>query len=366
MRRALAAALLAIALPGAAGPTDPTAASATLAETRTEERKVLDELAASDRALNALREELDALVGQAEALAAVERQRQAELDAAEAQLGARRAETVGRLTALYQLERRGLAQALFGAESASDLRRRARYLRALMDHERSGLREHTRLVEQRRAALTSQQKAAADLAAVRAEVDARQAALLEERGARLALLDDIRTRRELAMAALAELAAAQRGLETTLAPTAYVPGASGAASFRGAFGRLPWPANGRIVRRYGAAANASRGLMGESLGLDLAVAPGAPFRAVYEGTVRLASEVPGYGLCVAVEHGPFTTVYAHAASLAVRRGDAVQAGTVLGVAGDSGLVGGECCTLTFEVRYNGTAQDPLPWLTRAP
>lgn len=365
MRRALVAALLFAATPSPAGPGDPVAATREVAETRAEERRVLDELAASDRALATLREDIAGLVSQAEALALVAQQRQDELQAAEAALAERRVNASRRLGALYQLERRGLARALFGAESADDLRRRARYLRAMLDHERAGLRDYTQRVEQRRAAAATQQKSTAELDAARAAVAAREAELLEERGRRLALLDDIRTRRELALATLAELAAAQRGLETTLAPTSFAP-STASASFRAAFGRLPWPGQGELVRRFGARADPSRGLMGESLGIDLSFAPGSTFRAVFDGTVRLASEVPGYGLCVAVEHGPYTTVYAHAASLRVSRGQLVSAGTPLGVVGDTGLISGECCTLTFEVRYNGTPQDPLPWLVRNP
>jgi murein DD-endopeptidase MepM/ murein hydrolase activator NlpD len=47
-------------------------------------------------------------------------------------------------------------------------------------------------------------------------------------------------------------------------------------------------------------------------------------------------------------------------SLQVKPGDVVQAGTVLGHVGDTGLSYG--AHLHFEVFVNGARIDPLPWL----
>ena len=100
------------------------------------------------------------------------------------------------------------------------------------------------------------------------------------------------------------------------------------------------------------------------MGVDLAADYGSPVRAVFEGRVQLAQYVSGYGQTVALKHGQFTTVYGHLSGLRVQPGQQVRAGDVIGLVGNSGLTDGDGYMLTFEGRYNGSAQDPLPWLSR--
>lgn len=325
-----------------------------------EERGILDELARLDAELQAARDELDVLTARVAELEASRAARQAELAAVDAELDARRAETRSRVRALYRLHRRGLARVMFGAEDPAELLRRAGYLLWLVRAERGPLREVAERLAGREAALDALRKDEAALVATKAELVAREATLAQERAARLTLLDDIRTRRELALRAEAELGDTRQALQSRLS----APTTSAAPSFRASFGSLPWPAQGRIVRRFGAASDPASGRTGPSLGIDLDLPAGAQFRAVFPGTVTMAEAVPGYGLTVALSHGSYTTVYAHAARSLVRPGDAVLAGQAIGVAGNTGLGGEGCCTLTFEIRYNGTPQDPLPWLGR--
>ena len=78
----------------------------------------------------------------------------------------------------------------------------------------------------------------------------------------------------------------------------------------------------------------------------------------------MAGPVRGLGQTVAVQHGPYTTVYAHLSGVRVRVDDTVVAGQVIGLVGNTGLTAADGYRLTFEVRYNNSPQDPLPWLTR--
>ena len=69
-----------------------------------------------------------------------------------------------------------------------------------------------------------------------------------------------------------------------------------------------------------------------------------------------------YGQTVAIQHGTYKTVYAHLAGIRVRQGQRVSQGDVIGLVGNTGLTDGQGYVLTFEVRYNGTKQDPRQWL----
>jgi murein DD-endopeptidase MepM/ murein hydrolase activator NlpD len=77
------------------------------------------------------------------------------------------------------------------------------------------------------------------------------------------------------------------------------------------------------------------------------------------GTVTWAARrAGGWGRLVVVRHPDgVRTLYAHLASIAVRVGEEVSAGAVLGRVGSSGNATGP--HLHFEVRVRGAAIDPL-------
>lgn len=323
------------------------------------ERRVLDELAALDRQIQAARAEIDGLDAQTAQLEATRAQHQSELDTINAEIRSRKAEISARVRALYRLHRRGLARVIFGAEDPVELLRRGRYLVYLVRAETGPLRDVTARLDARRAQLEQIARDEAELNVARSTAAERERTLTEERSARLTLLDDLRTKRELALAAEVELGQARSALSGRLSGDEGAP----SGGFRSAFGRLPWPASGRLLRRFGAAPDPAAGRL-SSMGIDLSIAPGTAIKAVFDGTVSLAEVVPGYGLTVALTHGPYTTVYGHASKIGVRRGEPVTKGQALATAGNTGLADESCCTLTFELRYNGTPQDPLPWLAR--
>ena len=99
-------------------------------------------------------------------------------------------------------------------------------------------------------------------------------------------------------------------------------------------------------------------------GIDIAVLGEDRVRAAFPGVVSQVGwlrSYSGYGLVVKVRHGDgVTTMYAHLARAHVRRGQAVEAGTLLGRAGCTGSCTG--AHLHFEVHRRGKPVDPLPFL----
>ena len=102
-------------------------------------------------------------------------------------------------------------------------------------------------------------------------------------------------------------------------------------------------------------------------GVDFTPGDGAPIQAIADGVVRTASEAGGaYGVNVYIDHvidGELVTShYAHMqyGSLEVVSGQRVEVGDTLGKTGNTGRSYGS--HLHFEIRYNDTAIDPLPWL----
>jgi septal ring factor EnvC (AmiA/AmiB activator) len=77
--------------------------------------------------------------------------------------------------------------------------------------------------------------------------------------------------------------------------------------------------------------------------------------------VVFADWLRGYGNLLIVDHGDdYLSIYANNESVLKRVGDAVHAGDVVATVGASG--GNESSGLYFELRHQGRAFDPVPWL----
>jgi murein DD-endopeptidase MepM/ murein hydrolase activator NlpD len=97
-------------------------------------------------------------------------------------------------------------------------------------------------------------------------------------------------------------------------------------------------------------------------GLDFPAPAGTAVAAARSGRVTWAGWWPGgLGNLVSVAHGGgVRTLYAHLSSIAVRRGQRVATGTLLGRVGSSGYSTGP--HLHFELRLRGAALDPATGL----
>ena len=96
-------------------------------------------------------------------------------------------------------------------------------------------------------------------------------------------------------------------------------------------------------------------------GIDLACAAGTAVRAVQSGVVVLAASSPSYGNYLRLLHPDGReTRYAHLQYLYARPGEVVQAGQVLGTAGQTGRATG--AHLHLELWEQGTACDPAALL----
>ena len=96
-------------------------------------------------------------------------------------------------------------------------------------------------------------------------------------------------------------------------------------------------------------------------GLDIAGNLGDPILAAADGRVVYAGgQLRGYGNMVIVKHDDtFLTAYAHTQTIFVKENDAVQKGQKIAEMGQSDT---DRVKLHFEVRKNGTAVDPEPYL----
>ena len=96
-------------------------------------------------------------------------------------------------------------------------------------------------------------------------------------------------------------------------------------------------------------------------GIDVGVPVGTTVRASRAGRVVTAGWVGGYGYCVIIDHGDgVSTRYGHLSQTIATVGQYVDQGEQIALSGNTGRSTGP--HLHFEIRINGEAVDPAPYL----
>jgi murein DD-endopeptidase MepM/ murein hydrolase activator NlpD len=97
-------------------------------------------------------------------------------------------------------------------------------------------------------------------------------------------------------------------------------------------------------------------------GVDMAAPTGTPVYAPADGTVEMAQRFGGYGNFIEIKHGgAMETRYGHLSAYNVVAGQYVHKGDVIGYVGSTGRATGP--HLHYEVRINGEAVNPMPYLS---
>ncbi len=278
----------------------------------------------------------------------------------------------GRVRALYKMSRSGSAAAVLASDGLDDGLKRIKYLGIITERDRVLTQEYGSALN----ALAVQQagisgKKEAILGRKRT-IEAEETELRSRKRNKAALLASVReekglyeqTLRELEESSVSLWAMIKKAEQERKAAKVMRPSHPKAARDAGpGTGRLPWPADGSVLTRFGMQRHPQFKTMVFRRGIEIAVREGEPVRAVSDGQVAYADWYKGYGKLVIIEHGPgFYTLYGNLSRLDLNKGDAVNRGQVLGLAGETGSLKG--AKLYFEIRRNGEAQDPLAWLAK--
>lgn len=133
-----------------------------------------------------------------------------------------------------------------------------------------------------------------------------------------------------------------------------------AAEFSKNKGKLPWPAQGPVVdgfgQRYHPVFTSLK--LPFNNGIDIALSPGTSVNAVFDGVVKQVVVMPGYNICVLVQHGNYFSFYCKLCSNAVKAGDKVRTGQKIGTVD---TINGET-KLHFQIWQGQKPQNPALWL----
>ncbi len=126
-----------------------------------------------------------------------------------------------------------------------------------------------------------------------------------------------------------------------------------------------WPAYGPLGGTFGQREDPIHGGLAQHTGIDISADRGHPVHATAAGTVVAATWNGDYGNMVVIDHGfGIVTRYGHLAGFAVKPGDAVVRGQLIGSVGATGRATGP--HLHYEMLVNGRLTNPLPYVTDRP
>jgi len=332
----------------------------TLIEAGKEERSILSQIEDLDISLSALRAEKAELQNQTTAFENQKLEQSERVAKATIDLQEKKNDLNKTLRALYKLHKRGIARVVFGAESPIELRRRSSYLLSL-------IQLSTKKLDAYKDALSNQEQEQQTLSATKQQLNATQEQLLfkeqeleQLRSSKQTILTDVRQKRSTALKLLSEINRSQQNLQEQIP----VPQNIQTSSFSSLYGKLPWPVQGKLIRRFGKQKDDQNRVV-KNRGIDIEAPFGSPVRAVANGKIILAEFIPAYGMTIAIQHGNHSTIYSHLNGLNVRKGQTVSGGTTIGYVGNTGLTDTtNRYILGFEIRKSRVAKDPLPWLRR--
>ena len=118
------------------------------------------------------------------------------------------------------------------------------------------------------------------------------------------------------------------------------------------------PVTGYPSERFGMRRDPFTGNRSFHQGMDVSAPVGSKVIATADGVVRFAGRQHNYGKLVKLEHRfGLTTRYGHLQELAVKRGQVIRKGDVIGYVGATGRATGP--HVHYEVRLNGRSLNPL-------
>jgi murein DD-endopeptidase MepM/ murein hydrolase activator NlpD len=124
-----------------------------------------------------------------------------------------------------------------------------------------------------------------------------------------------------------------------------------------------WPVTGYLSSWFGMRKDPFTGQPDFHSGLDISANGGTPVRATADGEVESTGYMGNYGNAVMISHGfGIATRYGHLSGFAVRSGQRVKRGQVLGYVGATGRA--TSTHLHYEILLNGRPINPLNLLAR--
>ena len=128
-------------------------------------------------------------------------------------------------------------------------------------------------------------------------------------------------------------------------------------------GHLRWPIKGKVISSFGKKRSTRFDTYIIDNGIEIRPASSDKVKAIYSGDVLFANYYKGYGNLIIIQHSrDIHSLYGHCEKFLKKKGDSIEAGDVIAIAGDTGSTLGK--SLYFEIRDQLKSENPLKWLNK--
>lgn len=352
-----------------------------LKQTKKAETKVSTELVQIDRSLKEKESSLLHLNSELKAVESGLSLTERQIQVLVVELDKRREQINKRISSVYKAGEMGNLRIFFSSESIPEVFENRRYMQSVIDFDRRLYTEYKGKLADLQTLKTSLEKEADKKEKLSEKIRSKKKEIEDEKSKKAAHLSQIRQEKKSYQVSLKELQANARRLQSMVerlearSRKSYTlknskkPVISGNypqppvsdKGFGAQRGRLPMPASGDIVSRFGKHKHPEFNSFTFNNGIAINAAMNADIHAVFDGEVIFADKFKGYGNMLIIDHGGgYFTLYAHAAKINKRVGATVRKNETVAQVGDTDSTRG--AQLYFEIRYQGKPIDPGPWL----
>ncbi len=271
-----------------------------------------------------------------------------------------------RIQFMYENSQTSYLQVLLSSKNIAEFMNASEYISGIESYDRQKLQEYEQTVQETdelKSRLETEHRELEEMKASVEEDKEKVAAMMRQKETELsALSEEIKNAQSEAdyyaaeIQAQEELIAEIRRAEAERA-AAMKAANEKAASYNGGAFVWPCPASTRVTSDFGARVSPTSGASTNHMGIDVGAPYGADIVAAAAGTVRSVNYSSAAGNYVMIDHGGGVyTVYMHASSVNVSKGQTVSAGEVIAKVGSTGISTGN--HLHFGVSQNGSYVSP--------
>jgi murein hydrolase activator len=325
-----------------------------------EERNLLDELAKLDRTLQTQLKKLQTLEEEMRKQQQLIDTKEAEKLITEGEKQQVQKHLQKRIKAFYKMGRIGVANVAFSSETLPRMLTFRDSFTTLIEYDTDVIkqyRESITLLQQTTDTLTLEKSILDDfIHEAKSKHDAINKTVQEKE----TLLAQIKTQKELHEQAVAEMEKAASNLSVSL-DTLKEKNRLFDQGFLLEKGKHPAPVKGKVLAVFGQQRVNRLGIKGQSSGITIATPGINRVNAIFEGEVRYASYLHGYGNTIIIDHGfQYFSILSRLEKILTKKGDKVSQGDIIGLTGDTATLMDE--GIYLEIRHGSKPLDPLLWI----
>lgn len=252
-----------------------------------------------------------------------------------------------RLRVLYRMNVQSALRLLFSSSTPMELDRNVKYLRLITDRDYQMIKDYEGNLKDLRRQRELLKKQVQRLAKIQKELKGQEGLLAGEQKSKAVLLEKLKSNQDQTMARYKSI----KEQDSALFETAFFERK----------GQLIAPVDAPVTQEYGFIQDPEFRYRLSHKGVFYKVTRGTPVKSVHRGQIVYVGKVRGNGWTIIVDHGDhYHTVYTSTSNVAVKKGDIVTEGQILGASDFSEFHGSP--GMYFEIRHFSDAIDPLNWI----